>query len=215
VFLPVFLLMGAGCRSGGDREAPASSAAPAMTPAVLHDAADRAARDRFRQPTRVIAALGLRPGQRVADVGAGAGYLTFRLAEAVGPTGQVVATDIDEKALAALRAQAPAAPNVTARKVSADDPGLEAASYDMVLLSEVDHDLADRVDYLRKLHVVLKPAGRIAVTNRRSFRAPLLQAAARAGYAAVGEVTDLPAHFLVFLRPAGAADVVGQPGRAP
>ena len=135
----------------------------------------------------------------MADVGAGQGYLTFRLAEAVGPTGRVVATDIDESALAVLRTHAP--PNVSARKVAANDPGLEASSYDMVLLSEVDHYLDDRVDYLRKLGRALAPGGRIAVTNRRSFRALLLAAAGRAGYRTVAEVNDLPAHFLVFLQP--------------
>jgi ubiquinone/menaquinone biosynthesis C-methylase UbiE len=192
------LVLGAACRAG--REPAAADRAPAAaTPAVAHDDADRAIRDRLRRPERLIAALGLKVGQRVADVGAGQGYLTFRLAEAVGPGGRVVATDIDEKALAILRAHAP--PNVTARKVDANDPGLEAASYDMVLLSEVDHYLADRTDYLRRLAPALAPDGRIAVTNRRSFRAPLLAAAARAGYRVTGEVTDLPAHFLVLLRP--------------
>jgi predicted methyltransferase len=193
----VFALVAAlpACRADGRPASPDARTAPA----VLHDATDRAIRDRIRQPHRVIAALGLTRGQRVADVGAGQGYLTFRLAEAVGPTGRVVATDIDESALAVLRARAPA--HVTARKVAANDPGLEPASYDMVLLSEVDHYLADRVDYLKKLGPALTPDGRIAVTNRRSFRAPLLAAAQRAGYRTVGEVTDLPAHFLVLLEP--------------
>lgn len=167
---------------------------------VLDDAADRANRDRFRQPERVIAALGLAPGARVADVGAGRGYLTFRLARAVGPSGRVVATDIDERALDALRRGA--GPQVVVRRVQPDDPGLEAGGFDLVLLSEVDHSLRDRVDYLRRLRPALAPGGRLAVTNRRAFRAPLLEAAARAGYTVVGEVTDLPSHFLVFLRPA-------------
>jgi predicted methyltransferase len=186
------------CRSAS-REAGPPRQPPATTPAVLHDAVDRATRDRFRQPDRVVAALGLRAGQRVADVGAGQGYLTFRLADAVGPAGRVVATDIDDAALAVVRAQARA--NVIARRVAADDPGLEPAAYDLVLLSEVDHYLPDRALYLRKLRAALAPGGRIAVTNRRAFRAPLLEAAARAGYAIAGEVTDLPVHFLVFLRP--------------
>ncbi len=186
-FLLALLMAAAGCRSRD------------TTPVVAHDDADREIRDRIRQPARVIAALGLRPGQRVADVGAGPGYLTFRLAEAVGPSGRVVATDIDPAALAVLQAHAPA--NVTARKVDANDPGLEAGSYDMVLLSEVDHYLADRVDYLRRLAPTLTPDGRIAVTNRRSFRSLVLGAAQRAGYTVTGEVSDLPAHFLVFLRP--------------
>jgi hypothetical protein len=63
-FVPVVLLAAAACRSGGEREKPAPAAPPALAPAVLHDAVDRATRDRFRQPGRVITALGLRPGQR-------------------------------------------------------------------------------------------------------------------------------------------------------
>jgi predicted methyltransferase len=176
-------------------------AAAAPTPAVLHDAVDRAARDRFRHPDRLVAALGLTPGQRVADVGAGPGYLTFRLADAVGPAGRVVATDVDDSALAALRAHQPARAAVVIRKVAPDDPGLEPASYDLVLLSEVDHYLPDRVEYLRKLRAALAPGGRIAVTNRRGFRASLIVAAERAGYRVAGEVTDLPIHFLIFLSP--------------
>jgi ubiquinone/menaquinone biosynthesis C-methylase UbiE len=171
-----------------------------VVPAVRDDASDRAARDRIRQPARLVAALDLLPGQRVADVGAGRGYLTFRLAEAVGPTGRVVATDIDAAALAVVEGQHRA--NVVTRRVAADDPGLEPASYDVVLLSEVDQYLPDRVAYLRKLRAALAPGGRLAVTNRRAFRAPLLAAAAQAGYAVAAEVSGLPFHFLVLLRPA-------------
>jgi predicted methyltransferase len=156
--------------------------------------------DDLRAPERVIAALGLRPGQRVADVGAGDGYLTFRLAAAVGPAGRVVATDIDDAALATLRARR--APNVDVRKVAPDDPGLEAGAYDLVLLSAVDQYLQDRARYLEKLRAALAPGGRVAVTNRPAFRAPLLEAAARAGFEVAGEVTDLPVDYLVLLAPA-------------
>jgi predicted methyltransferase len=195
------LVLVVGCRSSASREGAAARADGATVPAVLHDAVDRAARDRFRQPDRVVAALGLSPGQRVADVGAGQGYLTFRLADAVGPTGRVVATDVDGAALTALRAHQPSRSNVVTRTVAPDDPGLERASYDLVLLSEVDHYLPDRVDYLRRLRTALAPGGRIAVTNRRGFRTTVLAASREAGYVIAGEVTDLPAHFLIFLRP--------------
>lgn len=208
--LPIVLAMA--CRSSAHRDDAAARAAALPTPAAVHDAVvhnavghddvDRAARDRFRQPARVVAALGLSMGQRIADVGAGPGYLTFRLADAVGPTGRVVATDIDDTALAAVRAHQPPRANVVTRKVARDDPGLEPASYDLILLSEVDHYLPDRVEYLRKLRAALAPGGRIAVTNRRWFRGPLVTAAERAGYTIAGEVTDLPVHFLVFLEPA-------------
>jgi predicted methyltransferase len=156
-------------------------------------------RDRYRQPDKVMAALGLRAGQRVADVGAGRGYLTFRLAEGVGPGGRVVATDIDDDALAALRAHRPAAANVDVRKVAPDDPGLERGGFDLILLAEVDQYLPDRVDYLNRLEAALAPGGRVAVLNRLPFRAPLLAAADRAGLVVQGELHGLEGQYLVLL----------------
>ena len=157
--------------------------------------------DRYRRPDLLVAALGLRPGGRVVDVGAGRGYLTRRLAEAVGPTGRVVATDIDAEARAVLRGQEPGpglAP-VETRVVPPDDPGLGDEKYDVILLSEVDQYLPDRRAYLVKLRRHLAPGGRIAVCNRRAYRAPLLAAAAAAGLAVLADDEQLPAHHLVFL----------------
>ena len=54
-------------------------------------------RDEWQQAERVVTALGLAPGQKIADLGAGGGYFSFRLAEAVGPTGKLYALDIDEE----------------------------------------------------------------------------------------------------------------------
>jgi predicted methyltransferase len=163
--------------------------------------ADPAAFDRYRQPDRLVASLGLREGDHVADVGAGAGYLTFRLAQAVGARGGVVATDVDPAALARIdgAAQPPTLhARVRTRKVAADDPGLEPHAYDLILLSEVDHLLPDRAAYLRRLVAALKPGGRIAVTNLRTFQARLLAAAESAGLHA-REVAFTPDHFLIFL----------------
>lgn len=165
-----------------------------------------AAYDRWRQPDRVVAAIDLSPGQRVADVGAGRGYFTLRLARAVGPRGRVTATDIDERALAALRGLVvpeEGAP-IEVRRVEAADPGLEAGAYDRVLLAQVDHYLDDRVDYLRRLGAALAPGGRIAVSNRVPHRAGLLRDAAAAGYTVVGD-HDLPGQFIVLLAPASEA----------
>ena len=155
--------------------------------------------DRYRQPEKLVAALGLARGQRVADVGAGGGYLTVRLAAAVGPEGRVVATDIDDKALAVLRDRVAKLPNVVVRKVAPDEPGLEAASFDLVLLAEVDQYLPDRAAYFRKLRAALAPRGRIAVTNRNRFRDPVIAAATAAGYVVVGEMDQIPAQFLLLL----------------
>ncbi|MCE9669845.1 class I SAM-dependent methyltransferase [Myxococcus stipitatus] len=157
--------------------------------------------DASRQPAKFIAALGLTAGQRVADVGAGLGYFVPRLAEAVGPTGQVVATDVDDEALQQLRARMLGRKNVTVRKVAPDDPGLEANTYDLILLSEVDHFFEDRVTYLNRLRPALTPGGRIAVSHLRALRQPLVEAATAAGYAIVSEYPELPAHYLLFLQP--------------
>ena len=92
-------------------------------------------------------------------------------------------------------------PNVTVRKVAADDPGLEARAFDLVLLAFVDHYLADRAAYLSRLRPALAGGGRIAVLNRRVFRDALVEAAGRAGLTIVAEITDLPGQFLVLLAP--------------
>src|SRR5262245_58399241 len=161
--------------------------------------------DAWRRPDVLVAALALQAGDVVADVGAGSGYLTGRLASAVGPTGRVVATDIDAAALAQvdrLRPAAGAAP-IETRLVAADRPGLEQGHYDLILLSEVDQYLADRAAYLRQLRAALSGRGRIAVSNRLHHRAALLAAAREAGFAIVAEHrTELPGQYLVLLAPA-------------
>lgn len=159
--------------------------------------------DQWRQPDAVIAALELRPGDRVADLGAGRGYLTARLARAVGPTGRVVATDIDGVALDEvnrIRHTGDMAP-IETRVVRPDQPGLEEGTYDLVLLAQVDHLLPDRVAYLGALRAVLAAGGHLAVENRLQHRQGLLAAAGRAGYRVV-ERPAPPGQFLVFLEPA-------------
>jgi len=188
----------AGC---GDSRESAAARDPARDGAAMSPAAY----DRWRQPDRVVAAIEVSAGQRVADVGAGRGYFTLRLARAVGPRGRVTATDIDERALAALRGLVvPEGAPIEVRRVEAADPGLEAGAYDRVLLAQVDHYLDDRVDYLHRLRGALAPGGRIAVSNRVQHRAGLLRDAAAAGYTVVGD-HDLPGQFIVLLAPASEA----------
>jgi len=158
--------------------------------------------DKYRRPDLVVAALHIAPGAVVADVGAGAGYLTHRLAVAAGPSGRVVATDIDGSSLQRIGAGGPGEAPIVTRAVSPDDPGLEPGGYDLILLSEVDHLLADREAYLRRLIPALKPgSGRIAISNRRVHRAPVLAAAERVGLSPKSEFDGLPAHFLLEVAP--------------
>lgn len=156
--------------------------------------------DAYRQPERLVAALGLRPGDQVADVGAGGGYLSLRLARAVGPAGRVVATDIDPAALALLRRRGAGMPQLEARQVTAMDPGLEPGRYDLILLAQVDHLLPDRAAYLRALLPALKPGGRIAVANSERHLDAMRAAAARVTPLPVREARiGLPGQFLLFL----------------
>jgi len=151
----------------------------------------------YRQPAKIVAALALAPGQRVADVGAGRGFLTARLAAAVGPSGRVVATDVDAAALAAI----PRAATIETRVVAPDDPGLEAGAYDRILVAEVDHYLGDRAAWLGRAARALKPGGFLAVSNRVTYRAALVAAAEAAGLRVSDEPVELPAHFFVRLVP--------------
>jgi SAM-dependent methyltransferase len=168
---------------------------PAPAPAPPPD------QDRYRRPDLLVAALGISTGSAVADVGAGTGYLTHRLAARAGTAGRVTATDIDAAALAHIGASAPGEAPITTRAVSPDDPGLEPGAYDLILLSQVDHLLADRAAYLRKLVPALKPGGRIAISNRRVYLAPALDAAQQAGLSSAGSYEGLAAHFLIVVKP--------------
>ena len=160
-------------------------------------AVEAAQYDTYRQPAKIVASLSLRPGMRVADVGAGRGFFTTRLADAVGRSGHVVALDVDADALAAI----PPSSIVETRRVAADDPQLEPRRYNRILVAEVDHLLPDRVAYLRKLAQALTPDGYIAVSNRMLFRRPLLAAAEAAGLRATEVPLGLPAHFFIRLEP--------------
>ncbi len=150
----------------------------------------------------MVAELHITPGAVVADVGAGGGYLTHRLAAAAGTKGRVVATDTDGNSLQRIGPSGSGEAPIVTRTVSPVDPALEPGSYDLILLSEVDHLLVDREAYLRQLVPALKPGtGRIAISNRRVHRAPLLAAAERAGLSLRAEFEGLPAHFLLEVAP--------------
>jgi ubiquinone/menaquinone biosynthesis C-methylase UbiE len=155
-----------------------------------------AAYDRWRRPEIVLAALGPRPGERIADLGAGPGYFTIPIADAVGNTGRVVALDVDGAALARI----PRRPNVVTQIVRPDDPGLPAAAFDGILVAEVDHLVPDRRATFAKLAAALAPGGRIVVENRIPYREAALAAAASAGLVVAAESRELDGQFLVTLR---------------
>jgi len=115
----------------------------------------------------VIALLGIRAGDRVADLGAGGGYFTFRLADAVGAEGRVYAVDVDEDMIRYLRKRAAKRgyANVEVVRAGVDDPGLPEGEIDLLFTCNTYHHLPDRVRYFEAVLDVLEPAGRVAVVE--------------------------------------------------
>ena len=168
-------------------------------------AREQARFDKERNPAKVVEALKIGPGSRVADVGAGSGLLTIHLARAVAPNGRVVATDIQGEVLDLLhqRLQAAGLADIVERRiVDPDKPQLETGLYDAILLAEVDHHFNDAVAWLKAAIPALKPTGRIVISNRVYLRAASMAAAQKAGLLIEHESTPVPTHFIaVFVPP--------------
>jgi ubiquinone/menaquinone biosynthesis C-methylase UbiE len=124
-------------------------------------------RDSWQQPERVVRELGLRPGDRVADLGAGGGYFTFYLADAVGPAGRVYAVDVDEGLIDYVKGEAGKRDyaNVEGVLAAYDDPRLPDDGVDLIFTCDTYHHLEDRTAYFRNAARYLRPGGRIAIID--------------------------------------------------
>lgn len=123
-------------------------------------------RDGWQQPERVVAALGLQPGAVVADLGAGGGYFTFRLAEAVGPGGKVLAVDVDRGLLDYVAAEAArrGLTNVETVLAAEDDPRIPQP-VDLLFTCNTVHHFADRTGYFRDARRYLRPGAKVAIID--------------------------------------------------
>jgi ubiquinone/menaquinone biosynthesis C-methylase UbiE len=130
---------------------------------------DRPQRDEEQQPDVVIAAMRLRAGQTVVDLGAGSGYFTFRIAPKVGSRGKVLAVDVQDEMLETIRQRAAAqkATNVVVVKGNEKDPHLPANAVDVVLMVDVYHELAYPFEVMTKVRQALKPDGRLVCVEYR------------------------------------------------
>ncbi len=129
--------------------------------------ADEDSRDGAGEAKTVIRLVGISAGQTVADIGAGSGYYTMRVAPVVGTKGRVIAQDIVPDYLSKLKRRVARAglKNVHFVLGSPVDPRLPAGKVDIALLIHMYHEIAQPYDLLYKLRASLKPGGRIAIVD--------------------------------------------------
>ena len=118
-------------------------------------------------PEAVVAKLGLRPGDVVADIGSGSGLFTLIMAQAVTPGGRVYAVDIDKELLAYVSAKAKESGigNITPVLAPEDSPSLPPGSLDLALVCDTLHHIGKRQVYLKNLKACMRPGGRIAIID--------------------------------------------------
>lgn len=156
----------------GDASAPASGTAAGHhhrfdDPAQWAQRFESPERDAWQQPDRVIAGLSLAPDARVADLGAGTGYFSVRLARAV-PQGRVWAVDVEPAMVRWVldRARRESIANLSATLASGDD-ALLTEPVDLVLVVDTYHHIDARTPYFTRLRSSLRPQGRVAIVDFR------------------------------------------------
>lgn len=180
------------------------------------DILERPERDDWQMPAEVVAALGLEPGQDVADIGAGSGYFSVPFAKEVGPEGTVYAVDVQKDLIDHLaeRAKSDNVPNLEPVLGKFDDPLLADSSVDLVFLCDVVHHIQDRETYWPKVAQAMRSDGRIAIVDFHKKDQPVGPSKAmkiakddmvgeleQAGFRLVEEHEFLPyQYFLVFAR---------------
>ena len=126
------------------------------------------ARDDRNEANTVMDLAKIRPGTTVADIGAGDGYYTIRLAQRVGKDGRVLAQDIDKAALDRLgqRVQRERLDNVSIKTGAVDDPRLPANSFDRVFMVHMYHEVSEPYAFLWRMSAALKKGGQVIVVDR-------------------------------------------------
>lgn len=170
------LLAGCDALPGGDtgeQESRRSSAAEfpradrPVAPIVSTRYASEEARDRLNEATDIMDRAGIRPGMTVADIGAGEGYYTVRLARRVGPEGRVLAEDIMAEVIDALgqRITREQWDNVSVKLGAPDDPRLPENSFDRVMMVHMYHEIEEPYAFLWNLRPALKRDGEVIVVD--------------------------------------------------
>jgi ubiquinone/menaquinone biosynthesis C-methylase UbiE len=178
---------------------------------------ESADRDTWQKPDQIMDSLGIADGSRVADIGAGGGWFTVRLARRVGPNGLVWAEDVQPEMLEAVRRRAAKENlrNVRMQQGSSTDPMLPAGSLDAVLIVEAYQEIQNGNPqlFLENVRTALRDGGRLGLVDyKKSGGGPgpdtpipdpqaIVQVAQRAGLRLVKQETFLPfQYFMVFAK---------------
>ena len=168
-------------------------------------------RERWQQPDTIMDALGIHEGSIVADLGAGGGWFTVRLARRVGPNGRVYAQDIQKPMIESMerRIRREGLPNVTMVLGTPEDPNLPDP-VDAVLIVGVYGELGQPVEWLKNVRKSMRPAGRIGVVDfrkdglgpgpdlvERVDEAEVIKDAKAAGLQLINRTTQLPFQYLL------------------
>jgi ubiquinone/menaquinone biosynthesis C-methylase UbiE len=142
------------------RERPGKLFSPSKIP-LLEDTE----RDTWQKPEEILNALNIKKGQTVADIGAGSGYLTVKLSDRVDATGTIYAADIQQEMLDYIskRLDEKGIKNVSLVLGTMDDPKLPPNSLDLAILLSTYHEIAQPIDFMKKIKLALKPKGRLAI----------------------------------------------------
>ncbi|MBV1918719.1 MAG: class I SAM-dependent methyltransferase [Sphingomonadaceae bacterium] len=168
----LLLLAGCGRQDGDSDRLESSRAFPRADRPVSalgsNQFASEVERDSVNEAQTVMDLAEIGKGMTVADIGAGGGYYTTRLAERVGEDGRVLAQDIDSKALRqlGLRVERERLDNVSIKKGDADDPRLPQSSFDRIFLVHMYHEVSEPYAFLWRMHPALRSrAGKVIVVE--------------------------------------------------
>ena len=173
-------------------------------------------RDAYQKPREVLKALALKPGEVIADIGAGSGYFTFRLSHLVGEKGKIYAVDISPDMILHInrRIRELKVNNVISILADPDDPLLPDRSVNRFFFSESWHHIENQTKYLSLMKRMLKPGGEVVMIDfqkkelpvgppleMRIAREDLIKQMEQNGFRLVQEHTFLPYQYFLIFKP--------------
>jgi len=144
-------------------------------PAAYVKALEDPKRDEYQKPHEVLTALAIKPGETIADIGAGSGYFSFRLAHFVGAKGKVYAVDVSPEMIRHInrRIRETKSENIISILADPDDPLLPDRSINRFFVCDVWHHVENQSKYLALMKKMLKPGGEVVMIDFHKKELPL------------------------------------------